>query len=99
MMESRLAPSSALSVGHAIADSVLHGSTAPDPPEPLLIRAGDRVRLWSAGANVRLEIEAIALEYGRTGQVIHLRRLGNDASQKAILTGVVDGVGSAELLP
>jgi hypothetical protein len=85
---------------HQAISSTLSHSTAPSAPRPLLVRAGDRVRLWSAGTNVRLEIEAIALEYGRAGQVIHLRRLGNDtAGQRVILTGVVDGAGSAELLP
>lgn len=66
--------------------------------KPVLIQAGDRVHLWSAGTNIRLEIEGIALEYGRAGQVIHVRRLGS-AGSKALLAAVVDGAGSAELLP
>ncbi len=64
-------------------------STAP------LVRAGDRVHLWSSAANVRLEIEVVALEYGRAGQVIHLRREG----QATLLAGVVVGPDSAELMP
>ncbi len=64
-------------------------STAP------LVRAGDRVHLWSSEANVRLEVEVIALEYGRSGQVIHLRRKG----QQTLLAGVVVGLDSAELMP
>lgn len=66
---------------------------------PTLVRAGDRVHVWSASANVRLEIDAIALEYGRTGQVIHLRRLGRNQTQTTLLAGLVDGEDSAELLP
>jgi hypothetical protein len=64
-------------------------STAP------LVRAGDRVHLWSSEANVRLEIEVVALEYGQAGQVIHMRRRG----QETLLAGVVVGPDSAELMP
>jgi hypothetical protein len=83
--------------------------TAPNPPAPKpfqvsppnpaatlpLVRAGDVVRLWSSDANVRLEMEVVSLEYGRAGQVIHLRRVG----QTTLLAGVVVGQDSAELLP
>lgn len=78
---------------------VLRAVIQATAPGPLLVRAGDRVHLWSASTNVRLEIEAIALDYGRAGQVIHLRRLGGEANRRVLLTGVVDGAGSAELLP
>ena len=68
-------------------------------PQPLLVRAGDLVHLWSASTNVRLEIEAIALDYGHAGQVIHLRRMGNDPRERVMLAGLVDGTDTAELLP
>lgn len=70
-----------------------------DRAQTVLVRAGDRVHLWSAGANVRLELEGIALDYGRAGQVIHVRRWGNGTASTAMLMAVVDGAGSAELLP
>ena len=60
-----------------------------------LIRAGDLVRLWSSDGNVRLEMAVVSLEYGRAGQIIHVRRLG----QTALLAGVVVGKDSAELIP
>lgn len=60
-----------------------------------LVRAGDRVHLWSSDANVRLEMEVVALEYGRVGQVIHLRRSG----QNTLIAGVVVGKDSVELMP
>jgi flagella basal body P-ring formation protein FlgA len=60
-----------------------------------LVRAGDRVHLWSFDANVRLEMEVVALEYGRVGQVIHLRRSG----QNTLIAGVVVGKDSVELMP
>jgi len=60
-----------------------------------LVRAGDRVYLWRMEENVRLKIEAISLDYGRAGQVIHLRRAG----QNEMLAGIVMGPDSAELMP
>ncbi|MGO8717933.1 MAG: flagella basal body P-ring formation protein FlgA [Acidobacteriaceae bacterium] len=71
------------------------------PPAPIsstvvpLVRAGDLVHLWSSDASVQMEIEVVSLEYGRAGQVIRLRRLG----QSALLAGVVVGKDSAELVP
>ena len=88
-----------LSSSVAVTGSTSPNAMAPIAPDPLLVRAGDRVHLWSASTNVRLEIEAIALDYGHAGQVIHLRRLGNDRAQTAMLAGLVDGADSAELLP
>ncbi len=60
-----------------------------------VIRAGDLVRLWSSDGNVRLEMAVVSLEYGRVGQVIHVRRMG----QTTLLAGVVVGKNSAELIP
>ncbi|MES2220975.1 MAG: hypothetical protein V4587_08425 [Acidobacteriota bacterium] len=60
-----------------------------------VIRAGDLVRLWSSDGNVRLEMAVVSLEYGRIGQIIHLRRPG----QTRLLAGVVVGKASAELIP
>jgi hypothetical protein len=37
----------------------------------------------------------VSLEYGRVGQVIHVRRMG----QTTLLAGVVVGKNSAELIP
>ena len=71
-------------------------TSTPDPSVTLpVIRAGDLVRLWSLDGNVRLEMAVVSLEYGRVGQIIHLRRMG----QAALLAGVVVGKDSAELIP
>jgi hypothetical protein len=72
---------------------------APSLLSLVLVRAGDRVHLWSASTNVRMEIEAVALDYGHAGQVIHLRRIGNNHEQTPMLAGLVDGADSAVLLP
>lgn len=69
---------------------------APNPQAMVpVIHAGDLVRLWSSDGNVRLQMAVVSLEYGRVGQIIHLRRLG----QTALLAGVVAGKDSAELVP
>lgn len=91
----RPAISAQLSVPLQIAPSYPK-SSVPVPSAMLpLIQAGDLVHLWSSEANVRLEMEVVSLEYGHAGQVIHLRRLG----QNGLLAGVVVGKDSAELIP
>jgi hypothetical protein len=75
---------------------VVRKTSAPDPSTMVpMIHAGDLVRLWSSDGNVRLEMAVVSLEYGRVGQIVHLRRLG----QTALLAGVVVGKDSAELIP
>lgn len=75
---------------------VIAKTPTPDPSALVpVIHAGDLVRLWSLDANVRLEMQVVSLEYGRVGQIIHLRRMG----QTALLAGVVVGKDSAELIP
>jgi flagella basal body P-ring formation protein FlgA len=59
-----------------------------------VIHAGDLVRLWNSDSNVRLEMAVVSLEYGRLGQVIHVRRVG----QTTLLAAVVVGKDSAELI-
>jgi hypothetical protein len=62
---------------------------------PVLVKAGDRVVVWEQEPDMRMEIEAMALEYGHAGQVIHLRR----GKENALLIGVVRGPESVELMP
>ena len=66
---------------------------------PVLVRAGDRVVLWNQEPQLRMEIEAVALEYGHAGQVIRLRRDGRGASLNVTMSGVVRGPDSVELMP
>lgn len=77
--------------------AAMSAKTSTPVPSTMLpaIRAGDLVRLWRLDGNVRLEMAVVSLEYGRVGQIVHLRRLG----QTALLAGVVVGEGSAELIP
>ncbi len=76
--------------------AVLANTSSPAPSSMApAIHAGDLVRLWSSDSNVRLEMAVVSLEYGRIGQIVHVRRLG----QTALLAGVVVGKDSAELIP
>ena len=76
-----------------------NSAVAPMIAAPVLVRAGDSVILWNQEPDLRLEIAAIALEYGHAGQVIHLRRGGQLATPTTTLTGVVRAPGSVELMP
>ncbi len=66
---------------------------------PMLVHAGDRVVLWNREPELHLAIAAVSLEYGREGQIIHLRRDNPNTLQNVTMTGVVRGPGSVELLP
>jgi len=66
---------------------------------PVLVRAGDRVTLWNQEPDLQMSIAAVALEYGRAGQVIHLRSTSGFASKTETIAGVVRAAGSVELLP
>jgi len=68
-------------------------------PAPVLVRAGDRVTLWNREPDLQMNLAAIALEYGRAGQVIHLRRTGGFGKPEDMIAGVVRAAGSVELLP
>ncbi len=66
---------------------------------PVLVRAGDRVTLWNREPDLQMNLAAIALEYGRAGQVIHLRRTSGFGQPEETIAGVVRAAGSVELLP
>ena len=66
---------------------------------PMLVHAGDRVVLWNREPELHLAIAAVSLEYGREGQIIHLRRDNPGTLQNVTMTGVVRGPGSVELMP
>ena len=69
------------------------------PIAPMLVHAGDRVTLWNQEPDLQMNIAAVALEYGRAGQVIHLRSTSGFSSKTETIAGVVRGAGSVELLP
>ena len=63
------------------------------------VHAGDRVRLWSAEKNLRLQLTAVAQEDGAVGDHIRLRIPGGWAGDTAeqALRGVVRGLADVEM--
>lgn len=68
--------------------------------EPLLVRAGERVRLWSQDASSRIEITGIAEQSARAGERINVRVAHQtDDSGLAIqhIAGIVRASGNVEI--
>jgi hypothetical protein len=70
------------------------------PNKPLVVRAGDRISLWSVESNTRMELSAIAEESGALGASIRVRlqsAASNESSPE--LRGIVRGPANVELRP
>jgi hypothetical protein len=70
------------------------------PVQPLLVRAGERVRLWSQDANSRIEIGGIAEQTARLGERINVR-LTHQTDESGIIiqhiAGIVRGADDVEI--
>ena len=78
----------------------LQGNAAPVvKPVELAVRSGDRVVLWSAEQNVRMQMGAVAEGNAAVGDRIQLRVTGAGVSGDAgwKVTGIVRGQGSVEM--
>jgi flagella basal body P-ring formation protein FlgA len=67
---------------------------------PLLVRAGDSVRLWQQAENVRIEMTGVAEQGARAGEPIMVRvvRQTDDAGQTVQrISGTVRGAGDVEM--
>jgi hypothetical protein len=66
---------------------------------PMVIHVGDRVTVWRADANVRMQMAAVADGNAAVGERITLRVQGAGVYGQAgfQVTGVVRGVGSVEM--
>jgi len=67
---------------------------------PLLVRAGDSVRLWQQAENVRIEMTGVAEQGARAGEPITVRvvRQTDDAGQTVQrISGTVRGAGDVEM--
>ena len=67
---------------------------------PMVVRAGETVRLWSQDGVSRLETTGVAQESGAAGRRIRVRLLRQEMQSdeaERFLTGVVDGPGSVEM--
>jgi ABC-type transporter Mla MlaB component len=67
---------------------------------PLLVLAGDRVRLWQQDKNVRIEMSGVAEESARNGEhvVVRVTRQTDDAGLAVQrIDGTVRGAGDVEM--
>ncbi len=85
----------------ASATLVTANQTAFMRPSDLAVRSGDRVLLWSAEANMRMQMGAVAEASAAVGERIALRVTGaglnGDSGWRVF--GVVRGPGNVELEP
>jgi hypothetical protein len=74
--------------------------TITQPNTPLVIRAGDRIRLWSVDRNTRTELSAIAEESGALGASIRVRLEPISTGEtRPEFRGIVRGPANVELRP
>jgi hypothetical protein len=76
------------------------GQRVAEPMKPLLVRAGDSVRLWQQAENVRIEMTGVAEQGARAGEPITVRvvRQTDDAGQTVQrISGTVRGAGDVEM--
>ena len=79
--------------------SATASETAP-PVQPLLVHAGDRVRLWSQDDMVRIEMSGVAEQSAREGErvVVQVTRQSDESgSTVERIEGTVRGVGDVEM--
>ncbi len=76
-------------------------SVRVEPVATMLVRAGETVRLWSQDDVTRLETTGVAQESGAAGKQVRVRLLRqgmNSDEAEIFVIGVVDGLGSVEIL-
>jgi hypothetical protein len=97
-------PAHSVAVG-AIAAGGGIGGTEVLPPSvaivpPLLVRAGDAVRLWLQDATVRIEMSGVAEQSAHSGERVLVRVTKQDADEGLTvqhIAGIVRGVGDVEM--
>lgn len=75
-------------------------ATAVAAAQPLLVRAGDSVRLWEQDAMVRIEMRGVAEQSARAGErvVVQVTRQTDDAGLTVeLIGGIVRGAGDVEM--
>jgi flagella basal body P-ring formation protein FlgA len=68
--------------------------------QPLLVHAGDRVRLWSQDEMVRIEMSGVVEQSARGGEhvVVQIARQNEDAGMTVErIGGIVRGAGDVEM--
>jgi hypothetical protein len=80
--------------------SLANNEAASQVIHPLLVRAGEPVRLWMQDDRVRIEMNGIAEQSASAGQriVIRVMRQSDDAALTVErITGIVRGAGNVEM--
>jgi hypothetical protein len=83
-----------------ISRAALFQQEAPPPVRPLLVHAGDPVRLWQQDATVRIEMTGVAEQSARAGErvVVRITRQTDEAGLTVQrIPGVVRAAGDVEM--
>jgi hypothetical protein len=86
--------------GREIAGGVKPRDSSPAVKAPVMVRAGETVRVWRQDAMVRLETSGVAESGGEFGKPIRVRLIRRDSSGQVVeqhVNGLVDGLGSVEM--
>lgn len=67
--------------------------------QPLLVHAGDTVRLWLQDSTVRIEMSGVAEQSARNGERVTVRitRISDEGSTVERIAGTVRGAGNVEM--
>jgi flagellar basal body P-ring formation chaperone FlgA len=90
---------SALLAGNATSLPLALASAVP-PAQPLLVRAGESVRLWSQDAASRIEITGIAEQSAHLGERINIRITHQTDDSGLVvqhIAGIVRAAGNVEI--
>ena len=96
----RLFAASAAGAGLTARDGVAGTKELVQTVPPLLVRAGDRVRLWSQDETVRIEMSGVVEQSARGGErvVVQVARQSEDSGMTVErIHGVVRGAGDVEM--
>lgn len=84
------------------AQSINQAADMPSISAPVIVHAGDIVRLWKNEDLLRIEVTGMAEENGGVGKRIRVRlrrRNADDQSQEEQFTGIVRGPSNVEMEP
>jgi len=96
----RLVAASAMGAGSTARDGVAGTKEVAQAKQPLLVHAGDRVRLWSQDEMVRIEMSGVVEQSARGGEhvVVQIARQNEDAGMTVErIGGIVRGAGDVEM--
>jgi hypothetical protein len=96
----RLVAGSSVGAELTARNGVIRTKEAGQTVQPLLVHAGDRVRLWSQDEMVRIEMSGVVEQSAHGGDrvIVQIARQNEDAGMTVErFTGVVRGAGDVEM--